>query len=455
MSAVGLETHCLQQQRQAHGGIHVVVNHQNAVRRVAGSTLRCSSMFRLLGSARRQCRKLNALALNGDMAAHDPADVQQIVDHLAEVPDLMIDERDHRALCLDRCRFRLQQGEGMAHGRQGIAQFVAQRRQKLVHASPGLLQSAHVPQARQVMRDVRVAPQSALRVAHRGDECAGVEGRAILAHPQPLALDPTLIARRLQLLPGLATLNLLGQEKAREVLADDSRCRIAEDVLCPSVPAHDVTTRIEHVDCILLHALDQQAKALLALAQRLFLMAPLGQVAGYLAETNEAGMRIAQRRDDDIRPVAAAILAHAPVLVLEAPLDRRHTQLVFRPAALHGLGWEEAREMRADDLFGAVALDLLCALAPADDDAVGIEHDDGVVAHIGEQRPQPLLVLRQLLFLAAPVRKIPEGAAIAAQCALRIAQGGDHRMRPEALAALPMRQPSSSARPSRSASASS
>ena len=57
-----------------------------------------------------------------------------------------------------------------------------------------------------------------------------------------------------------------------------------------SAPSFQVATRpvgVEHEDRVVLHALDEQAEALFALAQRLFGGAPFGQVARDLREADQ------------------------------------------------------------------------------------------------------------------------------------------------------------------------
>src|SRR6185437_12419827 len=54
----------------------------------------------------------------------------------------------------------------------------------------------------------------------------------------------------------------------------------------------------------------------------------LREVARDLGETDDRAGRVVQRGDDDVGPEKRAVLSDAPALVLEAPLDPRHSQLV-------------------------------------------------------------------------------------------------------------------------------
>src|SRR5208282_3454455 len=58
----------------------------------------------------------------------------------------------------------------------------------------------------------------------------------------------------------------------------------------------------------------------------------------------------------------------------------------------------EAREVLADDLVGAVALDALCAPVPVGDDAIWIEHVDRVVGDAVDQQGIALFALAQRQF---------------------------------------------------------
>src|SRR6185369_8018638 len=98
------------------------------------------------------------------------------------------------------------------------------------------------------------------------------------------------------------------------------------------------------------------AVLVLAAAKRLLGRAPFGAVAGQLAEAAQLAALVAQGGQHDAGPEARAVLAHAPALVLAAPLGRGHPQLPLGPARGHVLGRVEARDVLADDLVGGPAL---------------------------------------------------------------------------------------------------
>jgi hypothetical protein len=178
--------------------------------------------------------------------------------------------------------------------------------------------------------------------------------------------------------------------------ADDLVAAVALDLLGAAVPAAHHAGRVEHEHGVVDHALDQQAEALLALAQGLLVQAPLGQVARHLGEAEQAPGLVAQRGDHDVRPEALAVPLHPPPLVLEAAFARRDLQLALRPAAVErGLGIEH-REMPADDLLGRVALDELRAAVPAHDAPPRVEQEHGVVLDLLRRELEKLRFDHQL-----------------------------------------------------------
>src|SRR4029077_9324942 len=92
---------------------------------------------------------------------------------------------------------------------------------------------------------------------------------------------------------------------------------IALEPLGSRVPAGHDAIRIEHVDRIVHHAVNQQPEPLLALAQDFFVALTLAQVACYFREGQELSVVVAQRGDNDIGPKTRSILADAPALILE------------------------------------------------------------------------------------------------------------------------------------------
>ena len=91
---------------------------------------------------------------------------------------------------------------------------------------------------------------------------------------------PCSVARRSKRLgrPGDHILRKIETDKR---LADDLVGAIALDALGTGVPRHDVSLGVEKEDRVVAHAVDQQTKRLLALAQLLLRLVPCGHVANH------------------------------------------------------------------------------------------------------------------------------------------------------------------------------
>src|SRR5690606_19608401 len=124
-------------------------------------------------------------------------------------------------------------------------------------------------------------------------------------------------------------------------------------------------------------------------------IAPLGDVAGDLGEADDLAQVVVDGVDADMRPEAAAILAHPPGFLLDPPGRSGNVEGLFGLARRPILGGMEAREMFTDDLVGSVALDPLCAQVPAADAPLTIEHVDGVVRDPLNQQAKLLLAAAQ------------------------------------------------------------
>ena len=128
-------------------------------------------------------------------------------------------------------------------------------------------------------------------------------------------------------------------------------------------------------------------RGLRRIAHRLLLgSAPLGQIARDLGETNDLAARVAQRRDDHVRPEASAVLAKAPSFVFEPAIARRMHQLVGGLSRFDVSRWIEDREVASDDLVRLVALELVRTDVPGQDVAVSVESEDGIVADAGDEQ---------------------------------------------------------------------
>src|SRR5690606_39635637 len=157
----------------------------------------------------------------------------------------------------------------------------------------------------------------------------------------------------------------------------------------------------------------------------------VGTVAADLGVTHVPALLVAPRGQRHRRPEPAAVLAHAPALVLQAPFRQRDPELLFRPALGDHLRRIEHGEVLADDLVGAVALDLLGAMVPAHHPALGVEHEDRVVAHAFHQQAEALLAAAQQLVGLAALGQVAGDLGEAADVAVFVADGGDDDVGPE------------------------
>jgi hypothetical protein len=219
----------------------------------------------------------------------------------------------------------------------------------------------------------------AVGVSDRVDHHVGPEAAAVLAQPPAFGLVAALAPGDLQHPRGQAGSTVLAGVELREMLADDLRRRVAFQPLGAGIPVGHHARRIEHVDRIVDHALDQHSEAPLALAQRVLSGHPLGDVAGDLGVADQLSGVVLHGLDHGIGPELAAVLAHPPAFLLVAAIAADRFKDFLRQAARLVLGREEAREMLAQDLAGGVALDALGAAIPGGDEALGVEHVDCVI----------------------------------------------------------------------------
>src|SRR5262249_15621352 len=126
-------------------------------------------------------------------------------------------------------------------------------------------------------------------------------------------------------------------------------------------------------------------------------MLALGDVAGHLRESAEPAGSVVHGGDDDVGPEPRAVVPKPPALVLDAPLSTGDLQFPLRLAAAQVFLAVERREVPADDLLRLVALDALGPGVPGGDVAVGVEHEDRVVAHRRHEELEDLRALPQLL----------------------------------------------------------
>ena len=118
----------------------------------------------------------------------------------------------------------------------------------------------------------------------------------------PLSVLRRLARSDVELVLRPSARDCVGQIELGEVLPDDLRGSVSLDALRPGVPGEYVAIWIDHEKSIVGHLLDQQAKALFALPERLFVIASRCQVAGDLAVSDQLPGAVAQRGDDHVCP---------------------------------------------------------------------------------------------------------------------------------------------------------
>ncbi len=120
------------------------------------------------------------------------------------------------------------------------------------------------------------------------------------------------------------------------------------------------------------------------LVEMLLGLSPLGEIARDLREAQKLAGRAADRVDDDMRPEARAVLAHAPALGLELAGALGRLQRGRRKPTLDVLVRIEDREVLPDHFMGGIALEALGR--PSDlqtrDAARGVEHVNGIVGDL-------------------------------------------------------------------------
>ena len=85
-------------------------------------------------------RQRDRFLLEVDLAAGDPRNIKQIVDHARHVLDLVFDHLGGPSEVGTVGPFQLHDLDGVADGRQGIAQFVGEHGQELVLALVGVFE---------------------------------------------------------------------------------------------------------------------------------------------------------------------------------------------------------------------------------------------------------------------------------------------------------------------------
>src|SRR5947209_742055 len=194
-------------------------------------------------------------------------------------------------------------------------------------------------------------------IFQRRDHHARPEARPVFAHAPAFAFIMAFLTRPLQHTSRDFRAYVFRDVKGGKMAAYDLFRQITLNALRPGVPTGDVAFRIQRVDGVIGHALNQQAVALLG-------HAALAEVAGDLAKANDLPIVILNTGDDYAGPEARAIFTHAPALILEPDTPAGHLQLPSWFVFVLVLLGIESRKMFADDLVRFVALEAFGAGVP-------------------------------------------------------------------------------------------
>ena len=171
---------------------------------------------------------------------------------------------------------------------------------------------------RNVASDFRKADDLAIIVGDRIDNHMRPEARPILAETPSFLLKTPGFASNAQGVGWRTGLHLFGKIEAREMLADDFVRPVSFDTFGARIPADHRAVRVKHVDRVIGHTSNEDAKLFFAPAQGLLSRPPLGQVTGDLGVADQ--FRAAPDWvNHDVSPEPDAVLAEPPTLSLEPP----------------------------------------------------------------------------------------------------------------------------------------
>src|ERR1043166_9338836 len=362
---------------------------QRLVRQLDRETVaaRLDPLHRALYGPAHHGSHVERLPVERDRGVRDARDVEQVVDQAGDLRGLAMKHFAHPLLIGVGGLLEREQVERIVDRRERIAQLVREHCEELARAALGLLQPFGPLAVGDVADHVRVAHQHPLVVVEGAHDQVGPEGGAVLAQPRALDLEAPVLPRHGELLLREPLVDRRLRIEHREVAPGDFLRRVAGDALRAAVPARDASVGVEHENRVVLVALDEDAEALLALAEGFLLSAALGQVARALRESAQRPALVVQRRDHHVGPEPAAVLAYAPAFVLEPAALLRHLQLALRAAALDRLRRIEHGEVPTQDLGLGIAILFLGAAVPRHDVARAVEQANGVVLHAVHELP--------------------------------------------------------------------
>src|SRR5713101_8635431 len=135
---------------------------------------------------------------------------------------------------------------------------------------------------------------------------------------------------------------------------------------------------------------------LLRLTELLFDGAALGHVARHLCEADQDAAIVVDGIDDRVRPEPGAVLAYPPTLRLESSIPSGGRQCALRHPVVLILGAIEHGKMLTNDFLCRISFDALGAGVPVGDNALRIQHVNGVIRHAPDKKPEAAFALTKL-----------------------------------------------------------
>ena len=166
---------------------------------------------------------------------------------------------------------------------------------------------------------------------------------------------------------------------------DDVLGGVPLDALGAGIPVRDDAARVEQIDGVIGHALNQHAKTSLAFGQGALCGVPLGEVPRDLGKADKCAGLVMDGIENRGDPKSGAVLADPPAFGLEAADLPRLRERFLRQPGVPVLPGEKLREVPADDFVRRVALHPFGAGVPACDHALGRDHVQGVIGNALDQ----------------------------------------------------------------------
>ena len=194
------------------------------------------------------------------------------------------------------------------------------------------------------------------------------------------------------------------RDDVRHLLPDELIAVVAELLLGLKIQQHDLAALVHHH-----HRIRSRLQQPAILRARLLAFA---EIATDARKPPQISGRVVQGREDDTRQELRAVFPHAHAVFFQPAAGSGQPEYLLRPAPRDIVRRIKTGKISADDLVGAVTLDLFGPGVPSDNLALRVHHDDRMVPHFVEEHPISLLaVLQRLLGMPAPRTVAPDAPA--------------------------------------------